>query len=62
MFFCEQIDYLSLSDFDMDNIPSKSILALNLDIKIIEVSCKTGVLINGLPGLGRKWNLFRSDN
>lgn len=36
-----KIDYLSLSDFDMAAL-NKRVLALNPDIKIIEVSCKTG--------------------
>ena len=36
-----KIDYLSLSDFDMA-ILRKRVLALNSNIKIIEVSCKTG--------------------
>jgi len=36
-----KIDYLSLSDFDMVAL-RKRVLALNPNIKIIEVSCKTG--------------------
>jgi hydrogenase nickel incorporation protein HypB len=36
-----KIDYLSLSDFDMAAL-RKRVLALNPNIKIIEVSCKTG--------------------
>ena len=36
-----KIDYLSLSDFDMAAL-SKRVLTLNPNIKIIEVSCKTG--------------------
>lgn len=36
-----KIDYLSLSDFDMD-VLKKRVLALNKNIKIIPVSCKTG--------------------
>lgn len=36
-----KIDYLSLSDFDMA-ILKKRVMALNPNIKIIEVSCKTG--------------------
>ena len=37
-----KIDYLSLSDFDMTTL-RKRVLTLNPNIKIIEVSCKTGV-------------------
>ena len=36
-----KIDYLSLSDFDMTTL-RKRVLTLNPNIKIIEVSCKTG--------------------
>ncbi len=36
-----KIDYLSLSDFDMAAL-RKRVLALNPNIKILEVSCKTG--------------------
>ncbi len=36
-----KMDYLSLSDFDMAAL-RKRVLVLNPDIKIIEVSCKTG--------------------
>ncbi len=36
-----KIDYLSLSDFDLAKLRQR-VLALNPDIKIIEVSCKTG--------------------
>jgi hydrogenase nickel incorporation protein HypB len=36
-----KIDYLSLSDFDMD-VLKKRVLALNKNIKILPVSCKTG--------------------
>ena len=36
-----KIDYLSLSDFDMA-VLRKRVLALNPNIRIIEVSCKTG--------------------
>ena len=36
-----KIDYLSLSDFNMTAL-RKRVLALNPNIKIIEVSCKTG--------------------
>ena len=37
-----KIDYLSLSDFDVA-VMRKRVLALNPNIRIIEVSCKTGV-------------------
>ncbi len=37
-----KMDYLSLSDFDMAAL-RKRVLALNPNISIIEVSCKTGV-------------------
>jgi len=40
-----KIDYLSLSDFDMD-VMRKIVLALNPEIKIIEISCKTGAGIS----------------
>ncbi len=36
-----KIDYLALSDFDLAAM-RKRVLALNPDIKILEVSCKTG--------------------
>ena len=36
-----KIDYLGLSDFDMD-ILKKRVMSLNSNITIIEVSCKTG--------------------
>ena len=36
-----KIDYLSLSDFDMD-VLKKRVLALNKNIRILPVSCKTG--------------------
>jgi len=36
-----KIDYLGLSDFDMD-ILKKRVISLNPNITIIEVSCKTG--------------------
>lgn len=36
-----KIDYLSLSDFDVEAL-AKRVLALNPDITIIEISCKTG--------------------
>jgi len=41
-----KIDYLSLSDFDMVAL-RKRVLALNLRIAILEVSCKTGAGIKG---------------
>ncbi len=41
-----KIDYLSLSDFDMAAL-KKRVLALNPDIKILEVSCKNGLGIEG---------------
>jgi len=40
-----KIDYLSLSDFDMAAM-RKMVLALNPDIKIMEISCKTGAGIS----------------
>ncbi len=40
-----KIDYLSLSDFDMAAM-RKIVLALNPEIKIIEISCKTGAGIS----------------
>ena len=55
-----KIDYLSLSDFDMDTL-RKRVLALNPDIKIIEVSCKTGVGIDQwIAWLGQEVESFRS--
>ena len=36
-----KIDYLSLSDFDMDAMKQR-VLKLNPKIQIFEVSCKTG--------------------
>ena len=41
-----KIDYLSLSDFDMSAL-RKRVLALNPNIVIMEVSCKTGSGIEG---------------
>jgi len=41
-----KIDYLSLSDFDMSALRQR-VLALNPRITILEVSCKTGVGIEG---------------
>jgi hydrogenase nickel incorporation protein HypB len=40
-----KIDYLSLSDFDMAAM-RKMVLALNPNIKIMEISCKTGAGIS----------------
>ncbi len=40
-----KIDYMSLSDFDMEAM-RKRVLALNSRIEIIEVSCKTGAGID----------------
>lgn len=40
-----KIDYLSLSDFDMAAM-RKRVMALNPNIKIIEISCKTGAGIS----------------
>ena len=55
-----KIDYLSLSDFDMDTL-RKRVLALNPDIKIIEVSCKTGVGIDQwIAWLGQEVESVRS--
>jgi hydrogenase nickel incorporation protein HypB len=36
-----KIDYLSIADFDMEALKER-VLKLNPNIKIIEVSCKTG--------------------
>ena len=44
-----KIDYLSLSDFNMAAL-RKRVLALNPDITIIEVSCKTGAGIENWIG------------
>lgn len=41
-----KIDYLSLSDFDMAALRGR-VLALNLRITILEVSCKTGAGVEG---------------
>jgi hydrogenase nickel incorporation protein HypB len=48
-----KIDYLSLSDFDMD-VLRKRVLALNPRIEIIEVSCKTGAGIDKWVGWLKK--------
>jgi len=54
-----KIDYLSLSDFDMAAL-RKRVLALNPGIKIIEVSCKTGVGIDQwIAWLGQEVESFR---
>lgn len=48
-----KIDYLSLSDFDMEAM-RKRVLALNRHIEIIEVSCKTGAGIDKWIGWLKK--------
>lgn len=48
-----KIDYLSLSDFDMEAM-RKRVLALNPKIEIIEVSCKTGAGIDKWIGWLKK--------
>ncbi|HOE33928.1 MAG TPA: hydrogenase nickel incorporation protein HypB, partial [Smithella sp.] len=48
-----KIDYLSLSDFDMEAM-RKRVLALNPKIEIIEVSCKTGAGIDQWVGWLKK--------
>ena len=48
-----KIDYLSLSDFDMEAM-RKRVLALNPKIEIMEVSCKTGVGIDQWVGWLKK--------
>jgi hydrogenase nickel incorporation protein HypB len=48
-----KIDYLSLSDFDLDAM-RKRVLALNPKIEIIEVSCKTGAGIDKWVGWLKK--------
>ncbi|MGB5217553.1 MAG: hydrogenase nickel incorporation protein HypB [Smithella sp.] len=48
-----KIDYLSLSDFDMEAM-RKRVLALNPKIEIIEVSCKTGAGIDKWVGWLKK--------
>jgi hydrogenase nickel incorporation protein HypB len=48
-----KIDYLSLSDFDMEAM-RKRVLALNPKIEIIEVSCKTGAGIDKWVGWVKK--------
>jgi hydrogenase nickel incorporation protein HypB len=54
-----KIDYLSLSDFDMSAL-RKRVLALNPRITILEVSCKTGVGIEGwIEWLKREVEAFR---
>ncbi|MDD4357180.1 MAG: hydrogenase nickel incorporation protein HypB [Smithellaceae bacterium] len=55
-----KVDYLSLSDFDMAAL-RKRVLALNPNIKIIEVSCKTGTGIDQwITWLGQEVESFRS--
>ncbi|MGD0021755.1 MAG: hydrogenase nickel incorporation protein HypB [Smithellaceae bacterium] len=54
-----KIDYLSLSDFNMEAL-RKRVLALNPRITILEVSCKTGVGIEGwIDWLKREVEAFR---
>ncbi len=54
-----KIDYLSLSDFDMDAL-RKRVLALNPRIKILEISCKTGAGIDRWVGwLKNEVDMFR---
>ncbi len=48
-----KIDYLSLSDFDLETM-RKRVLALNPKIEIIEVSCKTGAGIDKWVGWLKK--------
>ncbi len=48
-----KIDYLSLSDFDLEAM-RKRVLALNPKIEIIEVSCKTGAGIDQWIGWVKK--------
>ncbi len=48
-----KIDYLSLSDFDMEAM-RKRVLALNPKIEIMEVSCKTGAGIDKWVGWLKK--------
>ena len=54
-----KIDYLSLSDFDMA-VLRKRVLALNPNIRIIEVSCKTGAGIEDwIAWLKKEADAFR---
>ena len=54
-----KIDYLSLSDFDMAAM-RKRVLALNPNIKIIEISCKTGAGISDwVDWLKKEFTEFR---
>jgi hydrogenase nickel incorporation protein HypB len=56
-----KIDYLSLSDFDMAFL-RKRVLALNPNIRIIEVSCKTGAGIEDwIAWLKKEADAFRLD-
>jgi hydrogenase nickel incorporation protein HypB len=56
-----KIDYLSLSDFDMAAM-RKRVLALNPNIRIIEVSCKTGAGIGDwIAWLKKEVDTFRID-
>ena len=55
-----KIDYMSLSDFDLPAM-RKRVLALNPNIKIIEVSCKTGAGIEEwIAWLQKEVESFRS--
>ena len=54
-----KVDYLSLSDFNIA-VLRKRVLALNPDIAIMEVSCKTGSGIEGwIDWLKREVEIFR---
>ena len=56
-----KIDYLSLSDFDMAAL-RKRVLVLNPNIRIIEVSCKTGAGIGDwIAWLKKEVDAFRLD-
>jgi hydrogenase nickel incorporation protein HypB len=56
-----KIDYLSLSDFDMASL-RKRVMALNPNIRIIEVSCKTGAGIEDwIDWLKKEADVFRLD-
>ena len=56
-----KIDYLSLSDFDMAAM-RKRVLALNPNIRIMEISCKTGAGIGDwIAWLKKEVDAFRLD-
>ena len=56
-----KIDYLSLSDFDMAAM-RKRVLALNPNIRIMEISCKTGAGIGDwIAWLKKEVEAFRMD-